>query len=228
LSDDPSVFANVEGGESLGRKIAWSEDLGFLPVDGAVRASFAAARQGFLDIGCIVEEAAPDLRDAPAAFQTLRAHGFAAQFADYYDHERDKLKDTVQWNTEKGLTQTAREIGRAELDHTAIYRRMVAFFEEYDFLVLPTTQVLPFPKELDWVREIEGVTFENYLQWMEICTAISVTGCPSISVPCGFSDGLPVGLQIVGPPGADLAVLKMAHAFERENGASAMEPEILA
>ena len=91
------------------------------------------------------------------AFSPEVANAFAGSFgAIYQSAERDRLKDTVQWNVSKGLGQSAFEVARAETAHTAIYRRMLAFFERWDFLVLPSTQVLPFPKEEDWVREVEG------------------------------------------------------------------------
>jgi amidase len=169
----------------------------------------------------------PDLTDAAGYFQTLRAHGFAGRFASYYHEQRHLLKDTVQWNTAKGLAQSGTEVAAAEAGQLAVYRRTLEFFEDHDFLVLPSTQVLPFSKELDWVREIEGVRFADYLQWMEICCVISLTGCPAISMPCGFSaDGLPVGLQIVGPPGQDFRVLQMAHAFEQAAPIAREEPAI--
>lgn len=216
LQDDPGVFAGDLNKDQKGTRIGWTEDLGFLPVEAEVREAFRSARSYFAALGCVVEDTAPDLRDAPEAFQTLRAHSFAGSFAAIFESQRDKLKDTVQWNTEKGLAQTGTEVALAEARHTNIYRRMLGFFESQDYLVLPTAQVLPFPKTQEWVREIEGVQFDNYLQWMEICCVISVTGCPTISMPCGFSgSGLPVGLQIVGPPGADLEVLKMGRAFEQ-------------
>jgi amidase len=224
--DDPAVFAgNLEGDQS-GKKVAFSEDLGFLPVAEAVRSVFRESRPHFESLGCVVDQAAPDLKDAPEVFQILRAHTFAGSFRTIYESsQRDKLKDTVRWNVEKGLRQSGMEVARAEIAHTTIYRRVLSFFEDWDFLVLPATQVLPFPKDQDWVREIEGVQFENYLQWMEICSVITVTGCPSISIPCGFSpEGLPVGLQIVGPPLEDLKVLKMAHAFEAATGVAATAP----
>lgn len=226
-TEDPAVFAGALDEDLAGRRIAWTEDLGFLPVEPAVRETFASARRYFEDLGCRVEETAPELGDAPAVFQTLRAHAFAGRFADLYEQHPEQLKDTVRWNTGIGLAQSGAHVARAEAMHTTIYRRIVAFFQNHDFLVLPTTQVLPFSKELDWVREIEGVRFENYLQWMEICCVISLTGCPAVSMPCGFTtDGLPVGLQIVGPPGEDLAVLKMARAFETAAPFHEREPEI--
>lgn len=224
--DAPAQFAGSLDDDQTGKRVAFSEDLGFLPVADAVRTVFRRSRSDFESLGCVVDEAAPDLEDASDVFQTLRAHIFAGSFAAIYESsQRDKLKDTVQWNIEKGLKQSGIEVARAEIAHTAIYRRVLAFFENWDFLVLPTTQVLPFNKDQDWVREIEGVRFENYLQWMEICSVVTVSGCPSISVPCGFSpEGLPVGLQIVGSPYKDLEVLKMARAFEAATGFAANMP----
>ncbi len=224
--EDPDLFTGSLDEDPSGKRVAFSEDLGFLPVADAVRSVFRECRSTFESLGCRVDEAAPDLKDAPEVFQTLRAHTFAGSFAAIYESpQRAQLKDTVQWNIEKGLRQSGIEVARAEIAHTSIYRRVLAFFEDWDFLVLPSTQVLPFPKDQDWIREIEGVQFENYLQWMEICSAITVSGCPAISIPCGFSpEGLPVGLQIVGPAQQDLAVLKMARAFEAATGFAANAP----
>ena len=93
---------------------------------------------------------------------------------------------------------------------------------------MPVTQVTAFDITTDWVREINGETQHTYLDWMRSCYWISVTGLPAISVPGGFTpDGLPVGLQIVGPPNQDLAVLKMAHAFEQVTGHYRVRPAIL-
>ncbi|MGD8415627.1 MAG: amidase [Pseudomonadales bacterium] len=219
--EDPQAFAGDLDADVSGWRIAWSEDLGFLPVAAAVRETFRTAQAHFSDLGCRVVEAEPDLTDAPEIFRTLRALSFAAAFGRYLQEQPEKLKDTVRWNTALGLALTAEEVARAEAGHTALYRRALAFFEDHDFLVLPTTQVLPFPKTEEWVREIDGVVCRDYLQWMESCCLITLTGAPAISMPCGFSaggpepHGLPVGLQIVGRPGADLAVLRLAQAFER-------------
>lgn len=219
--EDPRAFAADLDADVNGWRIAWSEDLGFLPVASAVRETFRTARAHFTDLGCRVVEAEPDLTDAPEIFRTLRALSFAASFGRYLEEPPEKLKETVRWNATLGLALTAEEIARAETAHTALYRRTLGFFEDHDFLVLPTTQVLPFPKTEEWVREIDGVVCRDYLQWMESCCLITLTGAPAISLPCGFSvggqgpHGLPVGLQIVGRPGADLEVLRLARAFER-------------
>jgi amidase len=87
--------------------------------------------------------------------------------------------------------------------------------------------VLPFPIEIEWVREIDGVALQTYVDWMATCYAISCTGLPAISVPCGFSpQGLPVGLQIVGRRGRDLEVLELARAFEAATRHNRVHPAI--
>jgi amidase len=104
---------------------------------------------------------------------------------------------------------------------------VVAFFERFDVLLAPTTQVLPFPVEMEYPTEIAGVHQDNYLEWMRSCTLISATGCPALSVPGGFTpDGLPVGLQIVGAPRADRRVLEAGHAFEQATGFGRRRPDL--
>ncbi|MFV2090225.1 MAG: amidase [Pseudomonadales bacterium] len=226
LDTEPGYFETSLDSDPSGLRVAWSADLGFLPVARSIREVFEDSVGVFEVLGCLLEEAAPDLRDGPDIFQTLRAHMFLAKYADYFENLRDQIKDTVQWNTRKGLEQSVLDVAMAEVAHRALYRRVVEFWQRFDFLILPATQLPPFSKELDWVREIEGVQFENYLQWMEICTVISLTGCPAISVPGGFTaEGLPVGLQIVGPPRCDLEVLRLAHAFEQATGYAEREPD---
>ena len=116
-----------------------------------------------------------------------------------------------------GAKLTGADLARAEIAaHRSCTSGWSAFFERYDVLLAPTTQVLPFPVELEYPTEIGGVPQDNYLEWMRSCTLISATGCPALSVPGGFTaDGLPVGLQIIGAPRADRRVLEVGHAFEQ-------------
>ena len=126
------------------------------------------------------------------------------------------MKEAVVWNIEVGMKLSGPELGRAEMKRTSLFHRVREFMRDYDFLALPVSQVPPFPIEQEFVSEINGVQMETYLDWMRSCYFISVTGQPSISVPCGFTnDGLPVGLQLVGKPQDDLGVLQLAHAFEK-------------
>lgn len=97
-----------------------------------------------------------------------------------------------------------------------IYHNVRKFLEKYEFLVLPVSQVVQFPVETEFPTEINGQKMSTYMEWMESCYAISLTGLPAISAPCAFTEsGLPVGLQIVGRHNDDLGVLQLAHAFEK-------------
>ena len=199
-----------------GTRVAWSPDLGRYEVEPEVVEVCERSLSALNDLGCTVEPAHPDLSDADEIFQVLRAWKTAAgKEADYRAH-KDRLKDTVIWNIERGLPLTGLEVANAIAKRSALYQRACEFFETYEYLVLPAVQVLPFSVDVPWVREINGKTMETYIDWMGLCYAITVTGHPAISVPCGFSrEGLPVGLQIVGRHHHDFAVLQLAHAFEQ-------------
>ncbi len=205
-------------GRGLGR-VAFSADLGVTPVDPEVAALCAAAARRFEDLGATVEEAHPDLSEAHGCFQTLRALGFATAHADHLARHRDKLKPEVIWNTEKGLALTGAEVGAAIRVRTAIVARAQAFFETYDLLVCPATIVPPFPVEVRYPTACAGVVFETYIDWLAIAYAITLTGCPALSLPCGFTaSGLPVGLQLVGPPRGEGPLLAAAAALEAALG----------
>ena len=106
-------------------------------------------------------------------------------------------------------------MARAYAQRTALVETMRAFFDEYDVLVLPVSQVPPFPADQEFPTEINGEPMATYLDWMRSAYLITVTGCPAISVPAGTTpDGLPVGVQIVAPHGADRRLLEVARAFE--------------
>ena len=198
-----------------GTRVAWSPTLGGYPMEPAVLEVCGRAAARFEEIGCTVEEADPDLRDADEIFQTLRAFSFAMAHEEHLRRCRDRMKDTVVWNVEKGLALGGMDVAHAEAKRAALLDRVVGFFDRFDYLVCPTTQVPPFSVDTDWVREIDGVRLETYIDWMAACYAITVTGCPSISVPAGFTpEGLPIGIQIVAPPKCDFEALQLAHAYE--------------
>jgi amidase len=217
LSDDPSAFAAPLPERLDGLRVAWAPDLGGrTTVDPAVTGVLAASLPVFEELGAVVEEACPDLDGADEVFGTLRAWLFDATFSDLIRRHPDQVKETIRWNAALGARLTGADLARAEQRHTKLFERMVEFFTRFDVLLCPTTQVLPFPVELEYPTEIAGEPQEDYLAWMRSCTLLSPTGCPALSVPGGFTpDGLPVGLQVVGPPRADRRVLEVGHAFEQ-------------
>ena len=217
LGDDASAFAAPLPTSLSGLRVAWAPDLGGrVAVDPAITSVLADAVGVFEGLGATVEADCPDLSDADDVFGTLRAWIFDANFTELVRRHPDQINESIRWNAEMGAKLTGADLARAEQQHTKLYERIVAFFERYDVLLAPTTQVLPFLVELEYPSEIGGVPQDNYLEWMRSCTIISATGCPALSVPGGFTDdGLPVGLQIIGAPRADRRVLEVGHAFEQ-------------
>ena len=209
-------------------RVAWSRTLGGLPVDPRVTAVLEAQREIFQDLGCVVEDAEPDLAGADEAFHTLRALQFAQRYGELLKKHRDRLKDAIVWNVELGLSLDAAHIARALGLRSQLFHRMREFLGRYAFLLAPVSQVLPYPVEQEFPTEIAGVKLGNYIDWMKSCYRITVTAHPAISVPAGFSaEGLPVGLQIVGRYRDDFGVLALAHAFESATGTWKRRPPIL-
>jgi amidase len=209
-------------------RIAWSRDMGGLPMDTRVTQVLEKQRSLFAKLGCTIEDAEPDFSGATEAFETLRGLTYLHRGAKLLKEHRDKLKDTVIWNTEEGLKRTAEDINQAEALRTALYHRMRQFLEKYEFLICPVNQLPPFSVDEDYPREIAGVKMTNYLDWMKSCYYITITSHPAISVPAGFTDdGLPVGIQIVGRYRDDFGVLQLAHAFEAATQVWKRRPPIL-
>jgi amidase len=222
-------FARPLERDFAGVRVAWSPDLGGLPVDRRVTAVLEASRDVFGELGCRLDAAEPDLRSAHEVFQVLRAWSFSTRFANLADATRAELKDTIVWNIERGRALSGDEVGAAEAERTQLYQHMREFMQTYEFLLLPVSQVPPFDVSQRYVKEIEGVKMETYIDWMRSCYAITVTGHPAISVPCGFTpEGLPVGIQIVGRHRDDFGVLQLAYAFEQATRFGDQHPALAA
>ena len=224
----PPFHPSELGFDPAGPAIAWSPDLGDLPVAGEVTAALSAGRAGLEAIGCLVRDVAVALPQADDAFEVLRGVGYAAGFGELLAASPDALKDTVVANTRYGLSLTGADVGRAIAAQTATVEAMRTLLGDHDMVALPTVQVAPFPVAEEWVREIEGVAMVSYIEWMRSCSRITVTGHPAISVPGGFTEtGLPVGLQLVGRPGGELGLLGLAAALADATGLGERRPPAL-
>jgi amidase len=198
-----------------GARIAWSTDLGVTPVDPEVARIAEAAARTYQDMGCTVTDAHPDFRGLRQIIHTTRAARMAAVHGGLLPTWRDQMFPPLVWNIEHGLTLSAEEWGRAEMERTALWHRVRTFFQDYDLLLTPTVAVPPFPLEWDYPPEVNGRKAETYIDWFLLTYAITLTGLPAISVPAGWTaDGLPVGLQIVGRRWGEAAVLRAAAALE--------------
>jgi amidase len=220
-------FAGPLNADPRGVRLAWSADLnGLVPVAPDVVNALVPALQTFTDLGCHIEDTAPDLSGADSVFETLRAWQLEYSLGPLLDRHPDQFKPDAVWNIEQGRRLTGNDIGEAEIAQTTLHHTMRLFFQQYDFLITPVSQVAPFNAELAYPQEINGHPMSNYLEWMRLPSMISVTGCPAISVPAAFTPtGLPVGIQIVAAPRAEKKLLQIAHAFEQSNGAGARHPD---
>ena len=215
LAQPGAMFADLTPADLSALRIGWGGDLGVFRVEPDVMQVVESAVTALGGAGASVEPAHPDLGEAMFVFRTLRALIYR-DLGDQVPVDRHgDLKETVEWNIAAGHALTAGDVLAAEHARTRIHENVVVFFEGHDVLALPTTQVVPFPVEVEYPTEIGGHPMTDYLEWMSSCCVISTTGCPAVSVPAGFTKtGLPIGLQLVAAPGEDLRLLQIAAAVE--------------
>ena len=152
----------------------------------------------------------------------MRAELFVGVRASLLREHRDQLKPEMIWNIEKGMTQSVADVGAAEENRGRIYQCVVDWFGDYDLLACPTAIVPPFDVDNRYVERVGDHQFENYVDWLYIVSALTLTSCPVISVPAGFTtSGLPVGIQLMARPRGEAELLSYAAWLE---AASMLEP----
>lgn len=218
----------LQAAELAGLRIGLTVDMGgAFVVDEAV-ASIVADQAAVLEkLGGRVEAAHPVIHSADAAFRTLRAWEFHHRFKSLIAKRPDAFKPSLRDNIALGAELSGEDIARAYQQMTSIADRVRAFFEVYDVLALPVTQVPPFSAEVEYPATINGIPQESYLDWMRSAYLITVTGCPAISVPAGFTpEGWPVGLQLVTAPRTERRLLEIALAFEQATRVGDRRPAV--
>lgn len=203
-----------------GVRLGWLGDLGgALPIEPGVltlcRDSFAA----FESIGAsVVEQKFPfSVAKLWDTWLVLRHWSTAGDLGELYADpaKRTRLKPEAQWEIQGAKGLTAMDIYRASETRSDWYRAALNLFKQMDFLLLPSAQVFPFDATLHWPKSINDVAMDTYHRWMQVVTPASLLGLPVLNVPVGFNaQGLPMGMQIIGPPQADLAVLQLGYAYE--------------
>ncbi|HET9403348.1 MAG TPA: amidase, partial [Burkholderiales bacterium] len=197
-------------------RVAFSTDLGIArAVDREVRGVCKAAAEKLARDGVAVEEAHPDLADAEKTFLTLRGAVFIGRHAELMKKHRHLYKQEIIDNLEFGLRLTPTEIVAAEVAQGELIRRTARWFEHYDMLICPAVSCPPFDVKMRYPETVDGVKLEGYMGWLVLTCAISATSCPVVSLPGGFTaSGLPIGLQLVGPPRSEARLLAMASYVE--------------
>ncbi len=228
IDQSGSQFAQPLGDRSFkGVRVSMFKDLG-LPWEPEVKSAVQAQRKVFESLGCIVEDAEPDFSDANECFLAWRHWSIELGFGDSIAAHGDQLNEYIHWHVAEGRKLTGPYLSRVEAKRTALYERLCGFKGEYDFFILPVSQVLPFDVNTHYPTEIAGVKMENYLAWMKSAYYISAAGNPAMSVPCAFSaSGLPIGIQIVGRHHDDWGVLQLAYAFEQATNVGKRRPAIV-
>ncbi|OLY74067.1 amidase [Pseudomonas sp. ATCC PTA-122608] len=221
LKEDPAVLGEPLQRDFKGARLGWLGDYnGYLPMEDGVMSLCESALKDFAALGCEVEHCQPEFSLA-RLWQTWLVHrhwliqgSLGAAYAD--PQKRVLLKPEAQWEVQGGLQLSAADVYQASVSRSDWYRALGKLFERYDFLLLPTAQVFPFDAQQAWPRLVAGREMDTYHRWMEVVIGPTLAGLPSMSVPVGFNpQGLPMGLQIIGPAQADRAVLQLAYAHEQ-------------
>jgi Asp-tRNA(Asn)/Glu-tRNA(Gln) amidotransferase A subunit family amidase len=197
-------------------RVALSPDLGCAPVDAAISRVFGERATRFSAVFGAAATAAPDFGDIHQVFEIMRGVAFVAAHRERVEKHRELLDRNVVDNVERGLEYSLADVAWAQCEQTRIYRSYLRFFERFDVLICPGAAVSPFPHSQLFVPEINGVEMPTYMRWLAITYAPTMALGTVALLPCGVDDlGLPFGIQIAGPAGADRKVLEVALALER-------------
>ncbi|MDJ0390964.1 amidase family protein [Roseomonas sp. E05] len=197
-------------------RVAATPDFGFAPTENHIRAVFAERVKALAPLFGSVEDTHPDCTDADEAFAILRALNFLAAHEEKVRLRPQDVGPNVRANVEEGLGYSAKDVARASVIQTKIYRAWQSFFAGgVDVIIAPAITLSPRPWSELYPAEIDGKPTKNYFHWLALAYAVTLPGHPAISLPLGVDHaGMPFGLQIVGPRGGDAKVLAVAAAIE--------------
>ena len=225
--DAPAVsFSAAVANPVAPKRVAWTADFGGrFELDADIREICTKAARRFEELGCIVDEVSPDFGPVDEVFMALRSQQFVVDRELQLKDQREKIKPDIIWNTELGLKQTTSQLAWAERERAALFRRMVEFFQKYDLLVTPSAPTAAFDVNLRAPATINGKKLQNYMSGSTLNSGITVTGSPALAIPCGFDQwGRPTGLQLVGKPRGEAALLQAASLFEKLLGLDKLLP----
>ena len=196
-------------------RVGFSEDFGGAPVDPAIRETF---RNRIEKITPHVQDCRPvdlNLGEMDRCFDILRAESFLAAFGEVNELDPAAFGADIKTNLELGRSMSLMDRAWAHLEQTRILRRFNAVMDSVDVVLLPTVPISAYPWSEDYVQEIAGQRMDIYYRWLALMYRGSLAGGPSITLPCGRdAEGMPFGLQMLGPVQGDEAMLASAKALE--------------
>lgn len=216
--EKPAVSFQEALKQDTGRiRIAFAEDQGgFAPVEANVRAILRKAMETAQGAGMVVEEDCPELPGLYETYVTLRGVHYGSVNNFVPEEIKEHFKETLRGNIEVGVNQTNHDIYLAQRGRTDLYQRMRLFLEQYDVLAIPVVGLAPTPVEVEWPRTVDGQDLPDYVDWLRFSFLATTTALPALAMPAGFTDeGLPIGIQLIGPPRGDAKVLQVGLALER-------------
>ncbi|GHD20712.1 amidase [Tianweitania populi] len=218
-------FLHAASNRKAPRRIGFSPDLGVTPVDPEIAAIVEAAAKRFTEAGIPVEHDAPDLSNGVEVFHAIRGVNHLANMGPLCEAHGDRMIPEIHYSVKRAAELPITRYAWGERERAQMFLRTMAFFDDYDLLVCPTGIMEPFPCDWRRVDKLHDHEFDAYIDWIAITYTISLLGCPSISVPCGFTkSGMPVGLQLVGRPRGEADLLAAAQIFEDIVGALGRTP----
>lgn len=198
-----------------GTRLAYVSDLVGIGIDPGIEAVCRQAVDSLDGAGARVDEIPMDLAYARDPFQALRGYWMVAHQLRRL-HRIDEMGENLAGNIRRGLAVTAQELGEAEHARNRLWGELRDRFTTYDAILTPCMAVPPFPVEHNYPEHVGGRAMETYIDWVAPTFVLSLTGLPVCAVPCGLDgEGLPVGLQVIGPPGGEERVLGLATVVQQ-------------
>ncbi len=226
MSRQALSFSDILKHPNKPKKVAFSPNLGLLPIEPEVDAICRRAADSWADAGVAIEEVNLDLGNIEKVFNDIRGFLYTGNLGRaFMDENRELLKPEVVSNIEQGLKLSAEDVSTAEKRRSGIYQIFYELFQTYDLLICPAVAAQPFDVNIRYLSHLEGKKLETYVSWLLMTSALSITACPALSVPCGFTEkALPVGLQMLAPPQREDLLLRAALNFETHCGPDSQLP----
>jgi Asp-tRNA(Asn)/Glu-tRNA(Gln) amidotransferase A subunit family amidase len=211
----PEEFYPPRRVDLCGLRVAITPDFGFAPTERHIRDVFARKCALFRHVFALAADATPDCTGADESFEVLRGVNFLTTQLERVRTRPADVGPNVRANVAEALRYTAEDVARAEVLQTALYRRWQDFFEDFDIILSPSITISPRPWSELYPAEIDGAPTRTYFHWLALAYAVTLAGHPAVSLPVGTDrNGMPFGLQIVGPRGGDAFVLSVAAELE--------------
>jgi len=232
VKEDPLSFSNTGllytsalKNNGHPKRVAFSKDLDVVNVSRDIAEITEKSAQKLTQMGIEITDETPDFSGVLEAFQTLRAVLLGTMMGPLLEEHRDRIAPEIVGNVERGFEVTPQTLFEAKRIRWQLYQKMIDFFETHDYLICPAASIPPFPIEQRYVTEIDGQPCKTYIDWFSITFALTMTSCPVLSLPCGFTEkGLPVGLQIVARPRGEAELLRDGFRMEEIFGMAVKLP----